>query len=206
MKKIFIVVFGGCLFIFVLLMFLGAISQKGTPVKNDEQILPTKVPIGRPESRSNKPINDLQNVIAGVTTQEDVKKIPGIVVVSETNTSGVYALPSIINSRPHKISTRAGFAVDERIVLPEREGQEGFATISSITEKYGQPERVLAGSSFYGDYTSRYLYPAKGLFFIVNTNTNEVFEILHFTPMNLADFVNNYPEETTTIPRGVEAF
>lgn len=192
--------------LFIFLMFLTALSQKKTPTIKTEDVLPTNVPIARPSIQPNKTINPLQEVVAGVTTQEDVEKIPGIKKVSEQNGTARYILPSIINVRPHEINTRGGIATDERIVLPEIEGQTGFTTISSVVEKYGQPERILSGSTFYGDFVSRYLYPKKGLLFVVNTNTNEVFEILHFQPMELTDFVKNYSNETSVVLKGKEEF
>lgn len=177
-----------------------------TPIQTpNDQITPTLVPVGRP-NHENEPINDLQKVVIGQTTDEEISKIPGIKLVSEDGGQKLYELPSVINARPHQITTIDGLAKTERVVLPAYTTQRGYMTINDMVKKYGIPEKMLQGTEFYGYHTQRHLYPTKGLYFVVNPNTNEVFEVFQHPSMNLDAFLDNYPEETKALQRPIEHF
>jgi hypothetical protein len=173
--------------------------------KYSQELTPTPAPIGRPNTQSDKLVNDLQNVVVEKTTDEEIEKISGVKLVSSIGNKKTYEISSIINSRPHQITTTNGLASGERIIIPVYQAQTGFVAVSEVIEKYGQPEKITMGS-FYGDYTSRYLYPTKGINFTVNTNTNEVLEIFHYSFMSVPDFEKKFPEEIREVRKGEERF
>ncbi len=180
-------------------LFRGPIKKEGAnPI-----VTPTLVPIGRSIPQEKK-INALQKVEIGITTEREIEKIPGIELISKTGNQKTYSLPSVILIKPHIITTDSGVAKSEQLVLPAYNNEEGYTTLTSIIRKYGKPEEIIEGSSFFGDFADRYLYPQRGFTIIVNVNTDEVFEIKHFKPISLAEYKTAYPGEVKPLQKKVE--
>lgn len=192
-KKILIIILG--LVPIALTVLLLSLPIKRTPPPKEEIVAPTLVPIGRPDIPASQQLNGLQTIIVGQTTDEEVSKIPNAHVVEETPEGRTYNLPSSIRSRPHEIKTSQGVAVSERLVLPAYPEYTGYMNITDVVRRYGEPKYIIKGSDFYGDFTTRYIYPERGLFFVVNTNTNEVFELIHFKNMSTEEFNSTFPNE-----------
>ncbi len=183
-------------FFFALSLIFVALLGIKKPNQEEIKPTPTLAPIGRPSIQEGKSINSLQKVEIGVTTDEELSKIPGIDVKESPSGGKIYTLPSVIKSRPQQIKTSSGVAVSERLVLPSYLSEPGFETLSSLTKLLGKPGTILTGSLVYGNYAKRYLYLSRGVAATVNPYTDEVFEILHFKPMSLGEFKKQFPEDS----------
>lgn len=154
---------------------------------------PTRTPTRRPTVRPTpteapapaRKISPLQKTIIGRTTNKEVENFPGL-IGKETFPSGEtqYSFSSLLISRPNQVVTKGNLAVFERIIVPEKPTETGYAKISQMTKPFGNPEKIIQGSAYYGPFTSIYIYTNKGFAFIANPNTDEVYELHIFSPMN----------------------
>lgn len=177
------------------LFLVSVLSSIKQPPKNIVSFpTPTFTPIGRIMSPKER-ISPIQQVIIGQTTDEEIMKIPGVKLIKSEGDTKEYEIPSVITSRPHAIKTSGGVAQTERLTLPAYDTQDGYATLSELAERFGAPTHIFSGSSFYGDFADRYIYESSGFSAVVNKNTNEVYEIFHFTPMSYEEYSRLFPEE-----------
>ncbi len=136
-------------------------------------------------------IPSFQKTIIGKTTNQEIEAIPGITKAPESN----YSYSSYLITRPNEIKTENNTASFERVLLPVSSSDPNFTTIPQLIEKYGQPDKVVRGSKYYGDFLNTYIYATQGMAFVGNPNTNEVYEIQFFNPMTPDEYEKKYGQE-----------
>lgn len=180
--KLLAVIITGLLVIIIIGVFFATYFSSNSPqTLNPEQ--PTPIQLGG-EIRAS----GIQKTEIGKTTISQIQNIPGITKVSDTQ----YTLPSELLARPNEILTDKNVAVFERALLPVSSQDPRYKTISEMEKIFGQPDKTAKGSKFYGEFLSTYIYASKGMTFIGNPNTNEVYEIQFFKPMTLDEYISKY--------------
>lgn len=148
--------------------------------------------------RKQNQISSLIRVTIGQTTTSQIDALPNIQKKERLPGGGIkYSLSGNNPIRPDEIRAENNVAVFERIAIPEKKADLGYATISEYKTKYGQPDAVLPGSKAFGFYMVTYVYSTKGFALIANPNTDEIFEIQHFIPMPTEDYLKRYGEDVT---------
>jgi hypothetical protein len=138
-------------------------------------------------------ISSLQRAIIGKTTERELSGF--IKKELLPNGSIRYVFSSLSSARPNEIIVRNGVVIFERIIIPAKKGDLGYATISDFISKFGNPERAIRGSNFYGWAWTTYIYASRGFSFIANPNTDEVFEIQLYEPTKVDDYIEKYGQD-----------
>lgn len=114
----------------------------------------------------------------------------------EELTNGIvkYTIDSSIPLRPNIIIVQGEDQgqIFERSVIPEN-GEK--VTITEYTKLWGNPERIVKGSLFYGQDAQVYIYGSMGFAFIANPQIDKVFEIHTFGPMSADEYIRQYGED-----------
>lgn len=148
-------------------------------------------------STQQNPFAVLRKAEIGKTTTEDLDKQLNKDELKEkqilSNKETIYKLNSILPQRPNEIKTENGVAVFERIIIPaDNPNAPGHVKISQMLAMFGQPDTIIQGSQFYGKFSSTYIYGKKGLAFIGNSNTNDVYEVHLFVPMTVEEYIKKH--------------
>lgn len=185
---------------FILMLFLlGAILILGSILfinqpKNETPSIQNPV-----ISQSPSKLSPLQKSVIGKTTMDEINQsYPDKQVQNLSNGDPGYLFVSALDARPNQVVFHNKIAVFERVVLLGSPANS--LKISDMVLKYGRAETTKEGSSYYGARMFTYIYPGKGLAFIANPNTDEIFELQTFTPMPLEDYLSNYGEDIHEYP------
>lgn len=141
-------------------------------------------------------INSLYKTKVGKTTEQEVQKLNIKEKEASSGGSTVYKLESLKQDRPDQVITENGVVVFERRYIPVDPDDPKYIKISQLTSSLGEPEKVIEGSIYYGLHMSTYIYAKKGMAFIGNSYTNEVFEVQTFLPMTVDEYINKYGQDT----------
>lgn len=143
----------------------------------------------------------LQRTIPGQKISQEAEKRLDI-TKKETSDEGksIYSLQSQNPIRTDQIITQNNQVIFERIYVPENPNDPNHLLISSMLEKYGQPEKTVQGSKLWGPFIMLYVYSSKGLAFIGNPNTNEVYELQTFTPLSAEEYIQRYGDDIDESP------
>jgi len=176
-----------------LLLFIFLINIKQPP--NGGVVLPTGV---KKTSQATEQIISLQKTKIGITKEDEVVKLPGF-IKKETlpGEQTRYSFESTLNARPNEIITDNHIVVYEKDLIPESPSTPGYTTISDIESRYGNPERIVNGSKFYGYFIDYYIYASLGFAFAGNKHTNEVYEFQFFKPMSIQEYLNFYGSDVS---------
>jgi len=139
-----------------------------------------------------------QKTVIGKTTNEEIEKFSKAQKEVIDKNTVRYTFDPRKSIRSDEIITQNRKAVFERI-RTAIETETGKKTIAQLTEQYGKPEKMFKNSSYYGEGIYTYLYNSKGVAFVGNPNTNEVFEIQLFSPMNLEQYLNSYGKDVLVV-------
>lgn len=112
----------------------------------------------------------------------------------------IYSLDSQNPIRTDQIITQNNQVVFERVYIPENPNDPNHLLISTLVQKYGQPESIIQGSKTWGPYINLYLYAGKGIAFIGNPNTDEVYELQTFKPLSTEEYIQKYGDDINTNP------
>lgn len=63
------------------------------------------------------------------------------------------------------------------------------------TKKYGQPEKEVVGSKYYGSTMVTKIYARQGVTLIGNPNTQEVYELQEYTSMSVEEYISTYGDD-----------
>lgn len=141
-------------------------------------------------------ISVIQKSAIEKTTEREVADMPGLENKSTlADGSTRYTFNSPLLSRKNEIITKDGTAVFERIIVPEKSKDPGYARISAFISRYGQPQKTIKGSVFYGELISTFIYADKGFTLIGNPRTDEVFEIQIYAPMPIDQYSQQFGED-----------
>jgi hypothetical protein len=154
----------------------------------DQQGIENQLSPDQPRDQTKNAQISGTKTVMGKTTDEEILRIPNIKIESKEDKNTKYSHSSFLVQRPNRIETENGVAIFESVLVPPGNTTLGFATISSIKTTYGDPEESIKGSSYYGTYLYTYIYAGKGAAFIVNPNTDEVYEAHFFTPTTVESY------------------
>lgn len=150
------------------------------------QVAPTKPNVVSPIQKAN----------IGRTKETEIEKLSGHIKQEVLPNGDVkHEFSSAVSIRPDTIITKGGVAVFERIDVPQNPKAVGYAKISQAVKAYGEAEKVIQGSAFFGPFTSTFIYSSRGFAFIANPHTDEVYEIQVFTPMPVASYIEMYGDD-----------
>lgn len=166
----------------------------------------------QPKQAIDQKVTPLSKVEIGKTTKAEIEKLPNIQKKEALPNGGTkYSIKSYNVLRPDEIIVKDNTATFERSTTPEDPKALGFARIAQYIERYGEPQRVIKGSKFYGEFVSTYVYSQLGFTVIANQYTGEVFEVQTFAPMSVSSYMQLYgnsdvPESSPKpeVPYGVQ--
>lgn len=69
-------------------------------------------------------------------------------------------------------------------------------SLSDISTAYGEPNRILKGSHYYGADIQTHVYAESGMAFVVNPQTNLVLEKHLFYPTTTDDYIKRFGEDS----------
>lgn len=150
-----------------------------------------------PGSTNQPPSNQspIQKTQIGITKEREVARLPGAQKISLPNNKTGYILPSSLKTRPNLITIKEGVVDYEREITPDDPSNPNYLSLYSIVAKYGQPDRSIKGSSYYGAFLSTYIYSSIGFSVIANTYTSEVYEIQFFSPLSPEEYLKQFGED-----------
>lgn len=195
-RKILFIVSVAILIPLILYVFFSKRTER-TP-GGQQLVFPTPIP------RSDFNLPRDSKVIIGKTTEKEVQQIPGIKKTKQEGPLATYEYPSAITSRPNQIQTENGIASFERTLTLS--GNSSTTTIIGLKRKHGEPDGTLKGSVYYGPHVTWFIYANKGLAFIGNEFTDEVFEVLFFEPTTFEEFLKKYPPDVPREGVGAEQY
>jgi hypothetical protein len=195
-RKAYLIVLGVvCLFLVALLgllLFPLFSPQKTTPPIDS---LPTPTPI--PSSsyiKSRKELTPLQKTQPGKTSDAIIKQT---LTVEETEKlpdgATKYFVPSVQPGVNDEIITQHGVVTSETTIT-QTSTLGPLPHIEDYEKLFGQPEAVTSGTKSFGKFADAHIYASKGVMFVVNRFTHEVYQIQRFTPLSLSEYKQTYAE------------
>lgn len=182
-KKIFLLI-AGCVLGFLLLIFLQIQEARETARQDKTASLSPflQAPLGTQESAMVKRLSGLK----------ETKKL------GSNSTEYIYQAP--VNARDNLVVTKNQKVIFEQAVTIQK--NYIHPTISSYTEKYGQPEKVITGSKTYGESEAFYIYATKGFTLIVHVASNEVDAIQTYEPTTVTHYLAMWGQEINETKTG----
>lgn len=203
MKKKFYIVLSFLFIIIPVGIYLSTFFS-GSPLYNRRTYtVPTSVPINNTAANTLSP---LQKTNINKTTDNELKSNPNIINNRQlADGSTEYTFKSVFTPRPDIARTQNGIVYFERIKIPDTPGVNGYVTLGELIQKYGNPEKIIRGSNFYGSAAIFYIYASKGITIIGNKDSDSVYEVQVFKPISMEEYINTYNTEFITItPRNNE--
>jgi hypothetical protein len=171
------------LLIFLVSLFLQPVSDS-TPLPTDSPT-PTSSFIDIP--LTPQPTNDLEELEA----EENPEELPGF-ERKEMRSDGttIYIYTSEKPDRPN-ITIRNS---DNSLIFYRNlsTSDQSLMNIPLIQETFGQPDKVIQGSTYFGPEAQIYVYENSGLAFIVNPQTNETYEEQGFPMMSVEEYLQKF--------------
>lgn len=184
---------GAVIIIALVVSTIAALQSGGQKNTSQNQ----KQPQGQVVSNPLSPINA---VSIGKTTTKTLDTLRGVVKKDDAT----YLVPQDNLVRTDEVIVKNNVAVFKRTRLPTSPEYQGYTTVKDIRGQYGEPDKTIQGSRHYGEAATTYIYSKKGLAFIGNANTNEVFEKQEFQTMSVEQYLNLYgddiQEESNSLP------
>lgn len=189
-KKIIILVgFIGVLFVSLLVVSLT--SRNSNP--------PSSSPIPTPFQIQTSAVSPLQKTQVGKPLPDNFKNTVNIEKVEAgPDNQTIYSYTAPVAIRPNQVVTKNNIVVFERILTPEAPSSVGYATISEYKSHFGAADKEIRGSKLYGWYMMSYIYASHGFTIIGNPNTDEVYEVQHYLPMSVDEYIKTYGEDLDT--------
>ncbi len=182
----------GLLLLLVPLIF-SAFGPASTPGKKPVEPIPTNAPV------TLQKISPLQKNLIGAKPDTNLRGSPlylGSITLPDGNTKLNFESP--INSRPNEVITKNGIVIYEKDLTPQDPQSSEFISLTSVFASFGQPERLIKGSKYYGSFLNQYIYAGKGFSLVANPNNNEVYEMIFFEPMSVEGYISKYGDDITS--------
>ena len=144
---------------------------------------------------SNKVLSPIQKTSIGITSEKEVASLPSASKIALPNSDAGYSLPSSLKTRPNVIGIKNGFVSYERETTSTNPSSPTYLTLSKITYTFGEPEKVINGSNYYGSFLSTYIYASRGFSVVANPNTDEVYEVQFFAHTTPNQYVKLFGED-----------
>jgi hypothetical protein len=163
-------------------------------------------PQHRRTSTPESPALPLQKIKIGEKVPSNIENNFNI-TSKEATTEGkvIYSLESQNAIRTDQIITQNNQVIFQRVYVPESPNDPNHLLISSMISRYGTPEKTIQGSKLWGPFIMLYIYSNKGLAFIGNPNTDEVYELQTFSPTSVDDYIQKYGDDIDNTPPGGES-
>lgn len=175
LPKKFIVV-GLIIFIALTMTVLSVLEENG----GEEQ-----APAKPGEIRSVDTNSPLNTVTIGKTTRKEVEKIDGLVAKDDS---------TYLAHSEGAIRTD-GVMLQNDTVRFKRTRSPAIDRVADYKKAYGEPEREIQGSLYFGENAKTYIFAKKGIAIIANMNTEEVYELQQFQPVSVERYLNLYGED-----------
>lgn len=179
------------LFFVGLLFFIPSTQTDSTPVEPKPQINPTVVPSRAFPTKIPTPYPTTAK--EEFIEEEDLSTRPGLIskdALPDGTTK--YTFASTNQARPNIfIAYNAHETLFQRDVILSKYPVK----ITDYTKQFGQPERTISGSFFYGSNTQTLIYAQEGLAIVGNIQTNQVYEQHIFEPMTPAMYIQKYGDD-----------
>lgn len=181
---------------FPLVLTLVLIIAAPTPptparVTNESQTIPTSSSTNsNTNPRQTSGGNIAQTTSEEILEEEDLDARPGLINKKTlSNNINEYTFTSENATRPDLV-----IAQGKSVILFERDvAMQQYPTrITDYTQPYGQPERIITGSSFYGANAQTYIYAEDGIAFVANPQSQIVYEQHLFPPMTVDEYIQSY--------------
>jgi hypothetical protein len=160
---------------------------------------------GAPDSEQPKVTPSQTTIIGRKITPESEKRLD--ITKKEATSEGktIYSLKSQNAIRSDQIITQNEQVIFQRYYVPENPADPNHLLIDKMLETNGQPEKIIKGSKLWGPYMNTYIYGSRGLAFIGNPNTNEVYEVQNFKPVSIEEYLRLYGDDIDETPPGGES-
>ena len=174
-----------------------------TPTTPTTRTSPTPLPSGKgntipiPATSRDKQLPAQKSYIG---SKEFNEQNPNIQVVRKETLSGgdiKYFIKSENVGIPGEIVVHNGEVIYERVLTSPQKQNPNYSTTSELLQKYGQPTITYNGHKIYGFPALIYLYPDKGIAFIANKFTGEVYELQIFQPTTAEQYLKLYGQDIT---------
>jgi hypothetical protein len=176
-----------------LLIFLGSLLFQPTEITNTPIAIPTPSQ-DQATIFGNLSPEDANNITDDHETEYIPEEDPALVqkVVSD-NSLIAYYFKSSNPSRPHLVIETSNHASLFRRTVGSDEFSLG--SISTYKELYGEADRVIQGSDFYGENATISIYGSEGIAIIGNPQTDEVYEEHLFLPMTADEYISKFANQ-----------
>lgn len=112
----------------------------------------------------------------------------------------IYSLDSQNPIRTDQIITQNNQVIFQRVYIPENPNDPNHLLISNMISEYGATEKTVQGSKLWGPFITLYIYSNKGIAFIGNPNTDEVYELQTFSPLSVEEYIQKYGDDINQTP------
>lgn len=190
-------------FALIIINFLNSNTKSTQSLQAPTTITPTPYYKSGPLNSTTERIYPLQKTIINITQDSDIQALPDIIKTEILpNGEKRYSLTSPVPlSRPNLILTQNGVAIFERIITNEANpSSKDYATVSEYKNLFGNPEKTIKGSKYYGNFMNTYVYSSRGFAFIGNPNTDETYEVQTFVPMSADQYMKQYGQDIDLSP------
>lgn len=127
-----------------------------------------------------------KTIVPGVSTQAElVQKLGPPKETTQTQEGTVYGYPSLNNqywTNDILVTNGSVSFIRERIFKPAE------TSLSALTKKHQEPPIQLFGPDSNGG-TDLFAYPPRGTAYLANSYQDTVYQVWHFSPMSLAEFL-----------------
>jgi len=182
--------------LFLLLLIVpsifSALRPARTPRTKTSEPIPTNAPV------TQLRILPLQKNIIGGKLETNFKDSPFYLGSSTLPNGDIkFNTESPIGSRPNEVITKNGIVVYEKDLTPQDPQSPDYVTLTSIFSSFGQPDRLIKGSKYYGAFLNQYIYASRGFSLVANPNNNEVYEMTFFEPTSVERYISKYGDDIT---------
>jgi hypothetical protein len=176
--------------IIILLLLIGVGVSSAVIFTNRQQIIERVTPAPSPKNQTIT-LDFLSN---DEVTEDNLKNSPYLkstTVLPDGSTE--YLLYSYITDRDTRVVFRDNQIVYRR--LTTFDGQKPLPKLSEYQKSLGESGERLSASKYYGPHTNTVVFAEKGAALIANTNTDEIYEFILFTPTTLTDYQTRFGDD-----------
>jgi hypothetical protein len=133
----------------------------------------------------------LQKATIGQSEEDKLSQLPFLKEKRNLPTGQIeylYSSPQV--TRDNSVITQNGITVFERVIT-EMDNKK-LPIIDDYKTRYGQPDKEIIGSEYYGRFETLYLYASKGFALLANPFTGEIDEIHTFQPTSIELYLNQW--------------
>lgn len=174
----------------VILLLIGLGVTTAVLVSNRQQIIDR---VSTQSSPNNQTIT-LDFLSNDEVTEDNLKNSPYLkstTVLPDGSTE--YLLYSYITDRDTRVVFRDNQIVYRR--LTTFDGQKPLPKLSEYQKSLGESGEKLFASKYYGPHTNTVVFAEQGTALVANTNTDEIYEFILFTPTTLTDYQTRFGDD-----------